>query len=144
MDLMGRCVVSRVEGSVLGWFLAGWEDGLVVVDCHCLEVIFDSEELRDLAELAVAAVGTVEVAVHRDDTLRTRHLEHEVGVVRYRHESGEGWAPEYRVVLRLPVDYLEVDRLPLEVFGCAEDDIECDRSHGRDCLPWYYAMEGGL
>ena len=31
-----------------------------------------------------------------------------------------------------------------EWFGCAEDDVECDCSHGRDCLPWYYAMEGGL
>ena len=33
------------------------------------KVLLHSEELRDLAEFAVAAVGALEVAVHRDDAL---------------------------------------------------------------------------
>ena len=65
-------VVGRVEGGALGWLLARREDGFVVVDCHCHKVLLHPEELRDLAEFAVAAVVAVEVAVHRDDPFGSR------------------------------------------------------------------------
>src|SRR4051812_28045301 len=43
------------------------------------------------------------------------HLELEVGIVWNRHELRERWPPQYGVVLRLPVEYLELEGLSCEV-----------------------------
>ena len=57
--------------------------------------------------------------------------------MRYCHEFRVGWSSQYGVVLRLPVDYLELEAFVPEVAWFAEDNAQRDLSErvsrqGRD------------
>src|SRR3954470_7240352 len=70
-----------------------------------------------------------------------RHLQLEVGVMGYGHEAGEGSSSENCVVLRIPVDHFEIQRLLAEIGRAPEDYFQAYPSHGVDCFSWYDPME---
>ena len=58
-----------------------WKEGAVVGECQLLELLLRPERLRDLVELAISLVGSLEVSVDGDGPIRSWHLELEVGIV---------------------------------------------------------------
>ena len=72
--------------------------------------------------LAIAHEGMREGATHSDDTVRSRHLQLEVGVVEDRHELGVAWPPQDGVVGPWEVHHLEGEDLRAEVGSVAKHD----------------------
>ena len=54
------------------------------------------------------------------------HLEFEVGVVGNHHELCECWTSQYGVILRLPIEYFELEGVSCEIAYAAKDDFELD------------------
>jgi len=55
----------------------------------------------------------------------------------YGHEAGEGWSSENCVVLRLPVDHLEIKCFLAEIGRAPEYYLQAYPSHGVDYFAWY-------
>ena len=57
-----------------------------------------------------------------------------------RHELCECWSPQYGMILRLPVEYFELEDKLCEVVSVAEDDFHLDDSEGCGGFSWYYPV----
>jgi len=93
-----------------------------------------------LNALDVALIGVLACRVDGDDTVWSRHLELEVGVVRDGHELGVAWPSQNRVVGPRELDHIEGEYLPPEVVGVPNETGRsiCPRGWAR-CLgttPW--------
>ena len=75
------------------------------------------------------------VALDRNDTYRTGHLEHIVGVVRGCHELGKRWAAEYPIVGQWEISNIKCDSLCPEIQLAAKRHWQCD-------LPLWLALPG--
>ena len=51
---------------------------------------------------------------------KRRHLQHQIRVVRYNHELGQGWPAKYGVVGGVEVDDVEVDMFDVVIACRAE------------------------
>jgi hypothetical protein len=82
-------------------------------------------------------VALVSVAVrgsNSDDSLRARHLELEISVVRDDHKLGVARSSQHRVIGPLEPDYLESEGFPSEVGGSSEADGQIKFPKGQDTL----------
>ena len=70
-----------------------------------------------------------------EDPLLSRHLQHQVRVVRHNHELGEGWSAKYGMVRCVEVSDQEVDVVGAEVLGGAELYRQSDMPQRLGCLP---------
>jgi hypothetical protein len=61
---------------------------------------YHAEVLRYLVELLVAQIREFEAPLYCDDSPWSWHLEYQVGIVRYFHESRKCGSPEDRLILR--------------------------------------------
>ena len=59
------------------------------------------------------------------------------------HELCERWSSQYGVILRLPVEYLELEGLSCKVVSAAKDNFELDYSEGGGRFSWDYSMYHG-
>ena len=57
-----------------------------------------------------------------------------------RHELRECWPSQYGVVLRLIVEYFELEDMLCEVASVAEYDFQLDDSEGCGGFSWYYPV----
>ena len=76
-----------------------------------------------------------------NDTLWTRHLHLEVGVVGNRHELGIAQTPQNGVVCSLEPHHLEGEYLLAEVSRSAKANGQVDLTEGLDPLPRCNAVE---
>ena len=86
-------------------------------------------------------MGLLEVASYSDDSMRTGHLELQVGVVRDGHELGEVLSIEEGVVDSREVDHLEDEWLLVEVVRLAEGEVEPDAPKGHGFLSQHDPLE---
>ena len=61
-----------------------------------------------------------------DDSAVSWHLEDIVAVMGHRHELGQGWVPEDRIIRQPDVGDVEVDELGVVVVALAEGDWEAN------------------
>jgi hypothetical protein len=86
------------------------------------KLLLHLERFKELTKITVTVVAVGEALVDGDRVVAPKHLRLEVGEVGYYHEPREHQSQKYGMVLRRPVDYLEVDLLSPEVIWFAEDD----------------------
>jgi hypothetical protein len=66
--------------------------------------------------------GALEIGTNGDDTLRTRHLEYHVWVVRYDHEFFQSQSPDGGVLSVVETCHLETEELsPIVLWGSKSD-----------------------
>ena len=65
-------------------------------------------------------VGLLEVASYSDDSMRTRHLEHQVSVVGDGHELGVAWLVQDGVIGAEEIRYFEGERFRVEIGSSSE------------------------
>ena len=116
--------VIRVEGHLLDT-LGGFEAahvpvrGVQSLACRLVEGgregLVLRLSLRALNALDVALIGMLERRADGDDTLQTRHLHLEVGVVGDRHELGIAWSSQYGVVRPTEPNHLEGEYFLAEI-----------------------------
>jgi hypothetical protein len=66
-----------------------------------------------------------EASLYYDNAVWSWHLEYQVPIVRYCHESRKRGSPEDRVILRGPVHDFEVELFSSVVLAITKADIEC-------------------
>ena len=99
-----------------------WQESAVVGDCQIFECGLHTESFRDFAELVIAQVRFFEITFDSDNSFWSWHLQLEVRVMRYRHELCIRWSSQHSMILRLPVDYLELKTFSPKVKRLAEDN----------------------
>ena len=78
--------------------------------------------------ICLVGVGDGEVGPQSQNSYRRRHLQYQIGIVRYGHELGQSWPTKYVVVGGVEVGNVEVDVLDAEVASRAELYREGDLS----------------
>src|SRR6185369_14029169 len=145
--------VARVEGHLLDT-LGGFEaPGMSVrgiqglarhfVEGGCEGLVFRLS-FCVLNALDVALVSVLERRADGDDTLRSWHLELEVGVVGDGHELGVARTTKDVMVGSSKPHHLKSEYLLAEVSCRAEADRQIDLAEGLDLLPWRDAVEWRL
>ena len=66
------------------------------------------------------------LAGDRDDVAVPWHLEDIVAMMGHRHELGQGWVPEDRIIWQADVGDVEVDELGAVVVALSEGDGKAD------------------
>ena len=87
-------------------------------------------------------VRRLDVAADGEDSVRSRHLQEKIRVVRDRHELGDSWSPKYSVVGGLERRHLKDDGLRALVVPGAESDQEGDLTDRSRTSTWDDAVEG--
>src|ERR1041385_3156373 len=121
----------------------GGEISFVCRHGYFFERFWGSKRVGDFVEAAVALVRFGEASFDCDDSCRSWHLELEICIVWNRHELCECRSPEYGVILRLPVEYFELECLLCEVEFPVEDHIKLYCSDGGCCFARDYAVYCG-
>ena len=84
----------------------------------------------------------LDIATDGEDSVRNRHLQEKIRVVRDHHELGESWSPKYGVVGGLERRHLEDDGPRVVVVPSAEGDREGDLADRSQDGTWDDAVEG--
>ena len=100
--------------------------------------------LRVLNALDVALVGMLQRRADGDDTLRTRHLQLEVGVVGDGHELGVAGTTKDGMIGSPKPHHLKGEYFLAEVDYRSEADRQIDLAEGLDSLPRRNAMKWRL
>jgi hypothetical protein len=90
--------------------------------------------------LSVAVVGSLD----RDDSIRARHLQDQIGIMGDHHELSNGGPPEEWIVCCFKIGYLKLHVLSVEIFRSPEHHEKGDMTNKGCCCASDYSMEGIL
>ena len=91
-----------------GWGILGIERGLGHVNREVVSLCY-------FEAVILTGVSYVDVAPESKNPLLSRHIEHQIPVVRYGHELGERWSAKDSMVGAFEVSDHEVDVVGAEV-----------------------------
>jgi hypothetical protein len=115
VDLVLSSVFAGVERKFWGILLRRWINVHVGGLPNMMELLVHSKCLGHAVEVFVTIFGAGKATADRQWSSISGHPQLEVSVVWNHHESGERWSFENSVILRGPIDDLELNLLLPEV-----------------------------